>query len=207
MAHVIEPTPPPASIDRLPVVRAALEYARRVHATQTRTCDGAPFIEHPLEVAQLLDEAGCSEALVAAALLHDTVERTTTTPEDIVRRFGVDVAQLVDAVTEDPAIRSYSRRKKTLREQVGAAGTAAAVLFSADKLSKVREYRVQLTNSDPLPPRARRLLHYRQSLDTLEAVIPSHPLVTRLREELTEVEALAKAKRADEEKIGRGLSR
>lgn len=143
----------------------------------------------------LLDGAGSSELLVVAGVLHDTVERTATTLGDLEDEFGQDVAALVAAVTEDPTIRSYSRRKAALRSQVSAAGGTASELFAADKLSKVWEFRVQLTSSlrGGAAPRSRRLLHYSRSLATLEAVIPAHSLVARLRSELTELETLARS--------------
>jgi hypothetical protein len=70
--------------------------------------------------------------------------------------FGPEVAELVGVFTEDSDIRSYRQRKAALRDQAIAAREPAAVLFAADKLSKVREYRAQLSRStrggDPRPP-------------------------------------------------------
>ena len=124
--------------------------------------------------------------MVAAALLHETVEDTAATPEELAERFGEDVAALVAAVSEDQEIRSHSRRKAALRQQVSAAGDEAAVLFAADKLSKVREFREQRLHMGGAMARSRlrRLLHYRQSLEMLEATIPGHPLVAELRRQL-----------------------
>jgi hypothetical protein len=137
----------PAFLDRLPQSRAAWEYARDVHDGQTRLSDGAPFIEHPREVAILLDAVGAPDSLVAAGLLHDTVERAATTPSDLTRRFGAEVALLVAAVTEQRSIRSYHKRKAALREQATTSGESAAILFAADKIANVREYRQQPAQS------------------------------------------------------------
>ncbi len=162
------------------IERSALEFAQACHAGQLRACDGAPFIDHPVEVARLLREAGCSADVVAAGLLHDVVEDTDVTLDDIRERFGGRVAALVEAVTDDPRILSYPRRKRGLREQVRAAGGDAALLFAADKISKARE----LAGSDG-PDRPQRLEHYRASLGMLQRLAPQHPLVRRLADELS----------------------
>jgi HD domain-containing protein len=179
----------PSFLERLPIARAAWSFADDRHGNQRRASDEAPFMAHPQEVAALLEEAGATDELVAAGVLHDTVERTPTTLGEIDDRFGSGVADLVGAVTEDPGIRSYSRRKAALREQAVHAGEPAAALFAADKVSKVREYREQLGRvaDGGAPPRPRRLSHYTASLLDLERVIPSHPLVTELRIELEQL--------------------
>jgi (p)ppGpp synthase/HD superfamily hydrolase len=60
-----------------------------VHRGQTRLSDGAAFIEHPCEVALLLHASGAPDALVAAGLLHDTLERTAATPSDLALRLAL----------------------------------------------------------------------------------------------------------------------
>ena len=143
----VVPASAPDFLDQLPLSRAAWEYAREVHGGQTRVGDDAAFIEHPREVALLLHASGAPDPLVAAGLLHDTHERTATTRSDLMRRFGPEVAALVAAVTEDSSIRSYRQRKAALRKQATTSGEPAAILFAADKVAKVREYREQLARS------------------------------------------------------------
>ena len=75
-------------VARLPQTRAAVAYAERQHAGQRRSADGAPFIEHPLEVATLLYHAGASDQVIAAGVLHDTIEKTSTNATDLRARFG-----------------------------------------------------------------------------------------------------------------------
>src|SRR3954452_14676944 len=91
----------PTFIRRLPLAREALQYARELHADQRRDADHAPFILHPLEVASLLSITGHPEHLVAAGVLHETVEDTGADIADIRARFGDAVASTVDALTED----------------------------------------------------------------------------------------------------------
>lgn len=61
-----------------------------------------PFIAHPVGVALILQEMGCHETVVAAGLLHDTVEDTKVTPDDIRQNFGDEVADIVAGCTEPP---------------------------------------------------------------------------------------------------------
>lgn len=177
----------------------ALAFAVRCHAGQRRQSDGAPFIEHPLEVARLLRDAGCSEAVVAAGLLHDVAESTEVTVAELSARFGDDVAALVDAVTDDACVESYRLRKQLMRDHVRFLGGDVALLFAADKISKVREWAKDAARQHrriaalPADSRARRYLerhremrleHYRASFGMLERVAPGHRLVTQLGDEL-----------------------
>ena len=179
-------TETPDFFGQLPLATAAWAFAEDAHSGQRRASDDAPFMRHPREVAALLFDTGCRDEVVAAGVLHDTVELTPTSLHEITESFGSDVARLVGAVTEDSDIRSYRQRKAALRDQAIAAGEPATLLFAADKLSKVREYRAQLSRATRggAPPRPRRLTHYTQSLLELERVIPRHPLVIELRKEL-----------------------
>jgi (p)ppGpp synthase/HD superfamily hydrolase len=190
-----------AAIDRSSsLARSARAFAARCHARQRRQSDGAPFIEHPLEVARLLRDAGCSDVVVAAGLLHDVVENTHVSIAELSACFGHPVASLVQAVSDDPAIESYRQRKQMLREQVRDAGGNAALIFAADKIAKVRELPDQVRRDregDATTARGHRarnhhlehdhrmrLEHYGQSLAMLQQVIPGHPLVTQLAIEL-----------------------
>jgi (p)ppGpp synthase/HD superfamily hydrolase len=171
----------------LPVTRAAIAYARECHGAQTRDADGAPFILHPLEVAMLLRGRGYDDEVVAAGALHDVVERTSATVEDIEERFGSRVAGLVAAVSDPPGIAGYEARKAALREQVVHAGPDALAIYAADKLAKARVLRalasrLHVALSDPALHE--RLEHYQRSLETLDEALPDMPLVNQLRFEL-----------------------
>ena len=98
----------------LPKTRAAVAYAERMHEGQRRRGDGAAFILHPLEVAKLLHDSGAPDHLVAAGVLHDTIEKTAASASALRQLFGRRVATLVLAVTEDPRIEGYA---KTLRRR------------------------------------------------------------------------------------------
>lgn len=85
-----------------PDIQRAYEYANAAHeeVEQRRKYTDEPYIVHPLAVAKLLLSLGYRKEVVMAALLHDTVEDTNVTNEDIAREFGSDVARLVSEVTD-----------------------------------------------------------------------------------------------------------
>jgi (p)ppGpp synthase/HD superfamily hydrolase len=171
----------------LPVTRAAIAYADECHAAQTREVDAAPFILHPLEVAMLLHGRGYDDEVVAAGALHDVVEKTTATVDDLAARFGSRVASLVAAVSDPPGIDDYGARKAALRDQVARASPEAQAIYAADKLAKARELRALATRVHVAltdPALQERLEHYQKSLETLDEVLPGMPLVNQLRFEL-----------------------
>jgi hypothetical protein len=154
----------------LPMTQVAVEYARRLHEGQRRQADGQPFILHPLEVGALLYQAGAPDDVIAAGLLHDTLEKSDAAESDLSRVFGAHVTGLVLAVTEDDQIRGYAHRK------------AALMLFAADKVSKARE--LSLGAGLGATVRKRRLTHYRRCLALLQERLPDFPLVGLLQREL-----------------------
>ena len=127
-----------AAVERSDLVRNALELARQAHAGQLRRgSDGRPYIEHPVAVAELLIEHRCRDEVVAAALLHDVVEKSETGAAEVRERFGDTVGDLVEALTEDEAIPAYEERKQEHRWRVAEAGPEALAIFAADKLTNV----------------------------------------------------------------------
>jgi (p)ppGpp synthase/HD superfamily hydrolase len=171
----------------------ALAYAVEQHAGQRRDADGAPFVLHPIEVATLLADAGAPDHVVAAGVLHDTVEKTSADAEALRARFGARVTALVMALSEDPAIPDYSARKAALRDQVRAAGDEALMVFAADKVSKARELRLSFATARRPPSLRpgskpqRKLAHYRHCAELLEERLADYPLVQTLRHELAEL--------------------
>ena len=188
--------PPPAFVAGLPLTASAYAYATELHAGQRRGSDSAPFILHPLEVASLLHNRGFGDDVVAAGLLHDVVEDTAATRDEVRRRFGEEVARLVAAVTDDPRIEGYAERKAALREQVARGGPNAQAIYAADKVTKARELRAELARRPGHgqdPEIRRRLEHYQASLGMLEREAPDLPLVRQLRFELWALAALPPA--------------
>ncbi len=81
------------------LLNRAYVYAMKAHGTQKRA-SGEAYFNHPLEVAAILTEMKLDDATIAAALLHDTIEDTLATPQEISEKFGPEIAALVDGLTK-----------------------------------------------------------------------------------------------------------
>ena len=168
----------------LPLAWAALKFASARHAGQCREIDHAPFIAHPIEVGSLLHGDGQPDEVIAAGLLHDLLEKTQTTGAELQRRFGASIARLVESVSDDPSIDDYESRKRELRDRIAHAGSNTVAIFTADKISKVRELALLPSSSlDETTTRAK-LAHYRASLKMLRRVAGNSALVDLLDAEL-----------------------
>ena len=93
---------------KLELLSRAIEYAARKHDGQTRQ-SGEPYITHPLQVARILIDWEMDIYSVVAGVLHDTVEDTDATLDEIKKQFGRDVAFLVDGVTKVSQARAGMR--------------------------------------------------------------------------------------------------
>lgn len=131
----------PATIGTSTLARKAYELLLETHEGQLQKVNGHPYVEHPISVADDVRRAGFDSDMVAAALLHDIVENSDVTVEEVRERFGDHVARLVDAMTDLSEVQPYERRKALHRERVVAAGPEAAAIFAADKLNNVRALR------------------------------------------------------------------
>src|SRR5918912_3740459 len=80
------------------LLNRAYVYAMRAHGEQKRA-SGDPYFSHPLEVAAILTELKLDDATIAAALLHDTIEDTPATRDEIDEMFGPDIGALVEGLT------------------------------------------------------------------------------------------------------------
>lgn len=127
-----------AAVERSDLVKEALATAQRAHAGQLRRgSDGRPFIDHPVAVAELLVKERQANEVLAAALLHDVVEKSDTDLTAVRERFGDVVASLVESMTEDESIAAYEDRKEEHRRRVADSEPAALAIFAADKLTNV----------------------------------------------------------------------
>jgi (p)ppGpp synthase/HD superfamily hydrolase len=171
----------------LPIAQAALRFAQRRHAGQYREIDHAPFIDHPIEVGWLLCRDGQPEEVIAAGLLHDVLEKTATTSDELARRFGTRIVRLVESVSDDPSITDYEPRKRELRHRVAQAGPDTRAVFAADKIAKVRELALLPAQRLREPTVRAKLRHYRASLKMLHRVAGELDLVDLLDAELERV--------------------
>lgn len=125
----------------LQLVSLAACFAAERHCGQTRKgTRAAPYLNHLAEVASLVatQTDGADAPLVAAAWLHDTIEDTATSQEDLVARFGDDVAGLVLEATDDKSL-PKQERKRLQEAHAPTRSDRAKILKIADKLSNLRE--------------------------------------------------------------------
>jgi (p)ppGpp synthase/HD superfamily hydrolase len=189
-----------AAAERSPLVRNALEQARADHAGQIRNGSGGmPYVEHPIRVAALLDERGYGEQVLAAALLHDVVEDTERTLEELREKFGGEVGGLVGAMTDDESIEDYRQRKAEHRERMAAAPTGAKAIYGADKLTNSATLRAayaaegDAVRGEFKVPLELKLETWELDLALLREKAPELPFLDDLGEELSRLRACLEA--------------
>lgn len=122
----------------------AIIYATQMHQGKVRKVNGIPYILHPLEVAQIISTITDDQEVIAAGVLHDIVEDTEGTLEEIRQKFGDRVAAIVDAETENkypdqPKEKTWTKRKEeSLRNLKNCTDIGVKILWLADKLSNIR---------------------------------------------------------------------
>lgn len=191
------------------LIKKAFEFCVRVHDGQKRYTNEDYYI-HPYNVASIIVSLGMDSESIAAALLHDVVEDTDTTVEDIKREFGAEVALIVDGVTKIGRLNFYTKEQQqaeSLRKMLIAMGQDIRVIIIklADRLHNMRTI-------DAMPEQKQR----DKSLETLEVYAPiAHRLGIRpVKEELEdlaikhldpiaykEIEELLLLRRQDREQI------
>ena len=116
----------------------ALEVAARAHRDQVRKGTDIPYIAHPCAVGFILARAGCAEDVVVAGILHDTVEDTDLTLDDIEKDFGSAVADIVKGCSEPDKSLPWEDRKRHTIEFLRHAALEVRLVTCADKLHNVR---------------------------------------------------------------------
>jgi GTP diphosphokinase / guanosine-3',5'-bis(diphosphate) 3'-diphosphatase len=141
LIRIVRATHPKAD---LAVIERAYEVAHRAHAGQQRK-SGDPYITHPVAVATILAELGMPPVTLAAALLHDTVEDTDYSLDQLRKDFGEEVAMLVDGVTKLDKVKygAAAAQAETVRKMVVAMSKDIRVLVIklADRLHNARTWR------------------------------------------------------------------
>jgi RelA/SpoT family (p)ppGpp synthetase len=124
------------------LINRAYVFSMKAHGSQTRA-SGDPYYSHPIEVAGILTDLHLDDETIVTAILHDTIEDTLATPEEIEKRFGPNVARLVDGVTKLSRIEAQSesqRAAENLRKFLLAMSGDIRVLLVklADRLHNMR---------------------------------------------------------------------
>lgn len=118
----------------------AASFAADRHRDQRRKdVDATPYINHPLDVARILGEAGVADVeVLMAAILHDTIEDTDTTAEELAERFGARVCSLVLEVTDDKSLDKLERKRLQVLK-APATSADAKMIKLGDKIANLRD--------------------------------------------------------------------
>jgi len=119
----------------------ALAFAAHKHRDQRRKdAEASPYINHPIALAELLaGEGGVADTeVLAAALLHDTIEDTATSAEELRAEFGARIAAMVEEVTDDKALPKADRKRLQI-EHAAALSPGAKLVKLADKICNLRD--------------------------------------------------------------------
>jgi (p)ppGpp synthase/HD superfamily hydrolase len=178
----------------------ALALAARAHREQTRKASDVPYVVHPVHVSVILIRHGFDEDVAIAALLHDVVEDQDVPLADIEAAFGVRVAGIVAALTEQKRAggmpRPWETRKEEALAHLRSAGPEVAAVKAADVIHSVRGLAAALRIDGPEVWRsfsrgpALTLQFYRTAAAIIDAKLPGHPLAA---EAAAAVDELAKA--------------
>ena len=154
------------------LILKAANFAAQKHRDQRRKDkDISPYINHPISVAKIISEIGNVEdpEVLSAALLHDTLEDTKTTPEELIDNFGERVCSLVQEVTDDITLPKLERKQRQIDHAKEISGDAALIKLG-DKISNVTD----ITKTAPTNWDSRRRLEY---FEWAEKVINNCPRV------------------------------
>lgn len=153
-------------LDALQLILKAAQFAAHKHRDQRRKdVNASPYINHPIALASILGEEGqvADESVLAAALLHDTVEDTETSHDELRGQFGDEIADMVAEVTDTKWLEKNSRKRLQISKAAGASHGARLVKL-ADKIANLRDIIAS-------PPAGWTLDRKREYFDWAKAVI------------------------------------
>lgn len=119
------------------MIKRAIELAAKAHHNQFRKGTDTPYFAHPCNVGVILAQHGCPEEVVAAGILHDTIEDTPLTIEDIRIQFGIEVAAIVEGCSEPDKSLSWEERKQHTIDYLEKAPMEVKFVACADKLDNI----------------------------------------------------------------------
>ncbi len=128
-------------MSNLPLLFKALNYAAEQHKSQRRKgMESVPYINHPIKVTTIITQfiPNASDELIAASILHDVVEDTDATVDDIKNKFGETIASIVQEVTDDKSLSKAESRRKQI-ENAPKLSYNAKIIRICDKIANVRD--------------------------------------------------------------------
>ncbi|MDE1919295.1 MAG: bifunctional (p)ppGpp synthetase/guanosine-3',5'-bis(diphosphate) 3'-pyrophosphohydrolase [Patescibacteria group bacterium] len=180
-------------MNHTPQIKKAIQFAAKKHHGQMRReAEPLPYITHLFSVALLVAEDGSDDDTVTAALLHDTIEDTVTTREEIATAFNERVARMVESVSEvsekDGVTLDWKARKTHYLAQVEAAADGAVLIAIADKIDNI-ESKIEAFEKEGAAllarwkqPEEEYLWYHSEVLRIAKARLPEHRLTKRLAE-------------------------
>jgi guanosine-3',5'-bis(diphosphate) 3'-pyrophosphohydrolase len=158
----------------LKLIMQALSFAAHKHRDQRRKdVDASPYINHPISLANILtNEGGISDVeVICAALLHDTIEDTDTTAEELGQVFGLVIQSIVVEVSDDTTLPRVDRKRLQI-EHAAHASDKAKLVKLADKISNLRDVAVNPPENWSLERRQEYFDWAKQVIDQLRGVHP-----------------------------------
>jgi (p)ppGpp synthase/HD superfamily hydrolase len=128
------------------LIDVAIEFAAKARSSQFRKGTDIPYISHPYGVGLILQQAGCGEEEIIAGILHDTIEDTAVTEEDIQSVFGASVLLIVKGCSEPNKEASWEERKEHTLEYLKQAHLSVRQVSCADKLHNLRSIKRDLAD-------------------------------------------------------------
>jgi guanosine-3',5'-bis(diphosphate) 3'-pyrophosphohydrolase len=169
--------------DNLKLLLKALRFAAHKHKDQRRKdVEASPYINHPISLADILcNEGGVSDIeTICGALLHDTVEDTNTTAEELEREFGSAIRDIVMAVTDDKSL-SKAERKQAQIDHAAQLSQQAKLIKLADKISNLRDV---CDNAPAHWPLQRRQAYFEWARKVIDQLRGAHPGLEAIFDEI-----------------------
>lgn len=174
------------------LVERAIEFAAHAHRKQVRKGTKIPYISHPFAVGMMLQRAGCPEEVVAAGILHDTLEDTSATSDQLLKKFGPVVLEIVQGCSEPDKEASWEERKQHTLDFLKSASLEIRLVACADKLHNIRTVKRDLARHGEATwerfkrGRERQLWYYTGLVESL-GYASRFPLLEELQETVADV--------------------
>ena len=179
---------------------SALEFASRAHGEQLRKNPlNTPYISHPYAVGLILSKAGFSEDVVIAGFLHDVLEDTKITAEELGNNFGKNILQLVLGVTENKKL-VWDERKQAYNDHLATQSADVVGISAADLLANRQSLLLILHKGEnswiyfsknPKEYYEKLMKYDAQRIKIIEAILKNHPLLIELKQVEQEVKELS----------------
>lgn len=175
------------------LIEKAIEIATKAHDGQYRKTTDIPYITHPFSVGMMLSMYGYSEEVIVAGLLHDTLEDTDLTIQEIQGQFGKYIAELVQGASEKNKSLSWEERKQATINYLKNATRDLCLIICADKLHNIRSIRKSIElNGEKTWDRFNRgkdkqAWYYRSIVEQLEKNISDEVIFIELKKEVNRI--------------------